>query len=76
MGIRALNTASMVLGLLFMVVSVRLLLHHQYEFFSRARGGGVWISSFFPFLFGLWFFVFGLIGFVRGKRGKRGINHS
>jgi hypothetical protein len=36
MGIRALNIASMVLGLLFMVVSVRLLLHHQYEFFSRA----------------------------------------
>jgi hypothetical protein len=70
MGIRALNIASMVLGLLFMVVSVRLLLRHQYEFFGRARGGGVWISSFFPLIFGLWFFVYGLIGLLRGRRGK------
>jgi hypothetical protein len=68
---RTSNIAYMVLGLLLVLIYVFALLHHQYEFFDDSFEEAGWISYLFFLLGGVWFVVFGLIGLVRLKQGKR-----
>ncbi len=46
------------------------ILHHNYEYFASGEGGG-WHSYFAYLGLGLFFFVAGLIGWVRSTRSKR-----
>jgi hypothetical protein len=66
---RGWNIAYVVLGFVCLLISVPELFHHHYEYFDSFEGG--WVSYLFFFLGGAWFFLFGLIGLVRVKQGKR-----
>jgi hypothetical protein len=66
---RTSNIAFMVLGFVCLLISVPALLHHHFEYFDYHEGG--WVSYFFFLFPGVLFFVFGLVGLVRGKRGNR-----
>lgn len=45
------------------------LLHHEYAFFD---GGGepMWVPTVVPLLMGIWFIMYGLIGYIRKKKEK------
>jgi hypothetical protein len=68
MGTRASNIAFMVLGFVCLLISVPALLHHHDEYYDYSEGG--WVSYLFFLLPGVLFFLFGLIGLARFKRGK------
>jgi hypothetical protein len=55
-------------GLLLALFSLYEILHHHYEFFLSGEGG--WTSYFGCLLLGLFFFVAGVISWVRSVRGK------
>jgi uncharacterized membrane protein len=70
---RITNIACVLIGIVTVFVSLRLLLHHQYSishrnFFSDAPER--WVSTFVPFLGGIWIFLFGLVGLVGDAREK------
>jgi hypothetical protein len=61
---RIANATCVILGIVFMFISVRSLLHHQYEYYNRVKQ--MWIPSFLMLLVGAWFVIYGLIALVRG----------
>jgi hypothetical protein len=61
------NIVFMVWGLVLVLIYVYARLHHQYEFYFDYYGGG-FVSNIFYLLLGVFFFLGGLIGLVRGKR--------
>lgn len=66
---RGWNIAFMVVGLVFLLVAVPALLHHHFEFYDYFDRG--WVSHISYLLLGAYFFLFGLIGLVRVKRGQQ-----
>jgi hypothetical protein len=67
MGARTSNIVFMVVGLVLVFIYVHARLHHHYEFYYDYYGGG-FVSNIFYLLLGVFFFLGGLIGLVRGKR--------
>jgi uncharacterized membrane protein len=63
---RIANATCVILGIVFMFIAVRSLLHHQYDYYSIAKR--VWIPYVAMLFLGAWFLVYGLIGLVRSKR--------
>ena len=73
---RIINIACVLIGIVSVVVSLRLLLRHQYTFLHRnvlTADPRMWVSTFVFLLVGIWVFLFGLIGFIDEKR-RRGTN--
>jgi hypothetical protein len=68
---RGWNIVYMAVGLVCLLISVPQLFHHHYEYFDSFEGG--WVPYLAFFLAGAWFVVFGLIGLVRVRRGKRSV---
>jgi len=60
------NIACVLVGIVFLFVSVRSLLQHQYDYYNSVKH--IWISYFAMLALGVWFVVYGLIGLVRSKR--------
>jgi hypothetical protein len=59
------SIACVLVGVVFLFVSVRSLLHHQYDYYNSVKQ--IWISYFAMLALGVWFVVYGLIGLVRRK---------
>jgi hypothetical protein len=62
------NIAFAIFGILLIVFSLWDLLHHEYLQFDRLRQVRYPTVAFL--LVGLFFFFYGLIGFIRGKRRR------
>jgi len=58
-----------IVGVLLSLFSLYQILHHRYEFYLQGEEGG-WTSNFAYLGLGFFFFVTGLIGWVRSVRGK------
>lgn len=67
MGTRTSNIVFMLVGMVLVLLFVHARLRHQYEFYYDYYGGG-FVSNIFYLLLGVFFFLGGLIGLVRGKR--------
>jgi hypothetical protein len=71
---RFINVASVLLGCLVVILSVRLLLKHQFFILRReafGEGPKWWVSTVVPLLGGIWLLVFGLIGLIDERRGMK-----
>jgi len=60
------NIACVLVGIVFLFVSVRSLLHHNYEYYCFDKQ--IRIPSVSVLFLGAWFVLYGLIGLVNSKR--------
>lgn len=71
---RIINIACVVIGMVAVFVSLRFLLHHQYTILHRkilTDDPVRVVFTFVPLFGGIWAFLFGLVGLIDEKRGKR-----
>lgn len=61
-----LNIVYVAFGLLFSFISIRALMHHEYEYFTRLRQ--MRIPYWFLLLFGVCILLLGVIGLVRASK--------
>ena len=75
MASRILHVASLLSGMVAVILSLHFIMRHEYTYAYRnfpMNDPPIWRSTFVLLFAGVWFFVFGLIGFMREKHAKSG----